>query len=31
MVENPGADDLIEARVQLARPFDGKLVDSEIV
>src|SRR4029450_13925491 len=31
MMENTGADDLIEARSQVTDPLDGKLVDSEIV
>ena len=31
MMENPGADDLIEARFQVACPLDGKLADLEIV
>ena len=31
MMENTGADDLIEARSQVTYPLDGKLVDLEIV
>ena len=31
MMEDAGADDLIEARLQLAYPLDGELVDLEIV
>ena len=31
MMENPGADDLIEAHFQVAYPLDGKLADLEIV
>ena len=31
MMENAGADDLIEARLQLADPLDGELADLEIV
>ena len=31
MMENPGADDLIEARFQVAYPLDGELADFEIV
>ena len=31
MMQNPGADDLIEARLQLVDALDGKLVDLEIV
>src|SRR4029453_11166380 len=30
MMENPGADDLIEAHLQVAHPLDGKLADLEI-
>jgi hypothetical protein len=30
-MENPGAHNLIEAYLQLVHPFDGKLVDLEIV
>jgi hypothetical protein len=31
MMENPGADNLIEAHFQVAHPLDGKLVDLKIV
>ena len=31
MMEHPGADDLIEAHLQIAYPLDGKLEDLEIV
>src|SRR4029453_3115213 len=31
MMENPGADNLIEARFQVAYPLDGKLADLKIV
>src|SRR5262245_689718 len=31
MMENPGADNLIEVRFQLVYPLDGKLADLEIV
>ena len=31
MMENTGADDLVEGRLQLACPLDGQLVDLEIV
>ncbi len=31
MMENPGAHNLIEARLQFVYPLDGKLVDLEIV
>ena len=31
MMENPGADDLIEAHFQIAYPLDGKLANLEIV
>jgi hypothetical protein len=31
MMQNPGADNLIEARLQVTDPLDGKLMDLEIV
>ena len=31
MMENPGADNLIEAHFQVVYPLDGKLADLEIV
>src|SRR5436309_5453101 len=31
MMENPGADDLIEAHLQVTYPLDGNLADLEIL